>query len=224
MTRRYLEPLEERIRRAPALWLWMHRLWRLTLREGQPDRLALNWRLAGLSPDATPVDVDSLPAALRPGVRGLFTDEFLEQAENAVIVADGPTGSRGAKAIAEALLRAGHRVRLPTAVELARELVKARHTSELGRAYRELDVNDLLIVRDLGGEALASEEADALVRLIEQRCGRRSTLITSHLAVEDWGRLLGNEAVTGTLRRCFAEEVTVLQSESTSSDALPAMS
>ena len=53
---------------------------------------------------APPMDLDTLPAALRPGVRDLFTDEFLEQAKNAVIVADGPTGALCAKAIAEQTL------------------------------------------------------------------------------------------------------------------------
>ena len=142
----------------------------------------------------------------------MITDEFLEAAKNAVIVADGPTASLCGKAIAETLLRAGHRVRLPTAVELARELLKAREASELGRAYRELDVNDLLIVRDLGVDSLSSEETDALARLAEQRSGRRSTLITTHLPVEDWGRLFGDGKEARTFRRCFAEGATVLSS------------
>ena len=113
--------------------------------------------------------------------------------------------------MAEAVLRAGHRVRFATPVEIADELIAARSESELARVYRELDICDLLVLYDLGREPLSAGGARELVELFAQRDGRRSTLVTTEIAVRDWERIFGDTASTQAVRRSLVERSVLLE-------------
>ena len=60
----------------------------------------------------------------------------------------------------------------------------------------------LLIIDDLGMRQLPFSAAEDLLELIMRRYERGSTLLTSNRPVDDWGKLLGdNAAVTAMLDR-----------------------
>ena len=60
----------------------------------------------------------------------------------------------------------------------------------------------LLIIDDLGMRKLPSAAAEELLEIVMRRYERASTLLTSNRPVEDWGKLLGdNAAVTAMLDR-----------------------
>lgn len=60
----------------------------------------------------------------------------------------------------------------------------------------------LLIIDDLGMRKLPATAAEDLLEVIMRRYERTSTLLTSNRPIEDWGRLLGdNAAVTAMLDR-----------------------
>lgn len=68
----------------------------------------------------------------------------------------------------------------------------------------------LLIIDDLGMRKLPSSAAEDLLELIMRRCERCSTLITSNRPVEDWGKLLGdNAAVSAMLDRLLHHAVVL---------------
>jgi hypothetical protein len=205
LTRRYLEPLERQIRERPELWLWMHRLWRLTQREWRPNILAINRRLSGQQPPESPIELDD-------AVRPLTDVDFLEQAENAVVVAGWEAGTRTGRGLVEAALEAGHRVRFVAATELAHELAAARSDSELDRVYRELDVFDLLLLDGLGREPLTPGYARELVELLAQREGRRSTVVTTRVVVREWERVFGDAASAQAARESLGERQVLLPS------------
>ena len=67
---------------------------------------------------------------------------------------------------------------------------------------KELSAAPLLIVDDLGMRKLPHTAAEDLLELVMRRYERASTLLTSNRPVEDWGKLLGdNAAVTAMLDR-----------------------
>ena len=198
MMRRCLEPLEQRIRQKPELWLWMHRLWRLTQRESRADLLAFNRKVSGLEPEAAAIELDEALVALTGS-------EFLERADNAVVVAEWDVGRRAGRAVAERVLQSGHRVRFVGAAEFADELSAARSGSALARAYRDLDVCDLLVVDGLGRESLAEDRARELAELFAQRHGRRSTVVTTRVAPDDWEQIFGSVAATESARQSVGE-------------------
>lgn len=60
----------------------------------------------------------------------------------------------------------------------------------------------LLIIDDLGMRRFPLTEAEDLLEIIIRRCEQASTILTSNRPIEDWGKLLGdNAAVTAMLGR-----------------------
>ena len=64
---------------------------------------------------------------------------------------------------------------------------------------RELGNADLLIIDDLGMRKLPPTAAEDLLELVMRRYERASTIITSNRPVEDWGKLLGDNAAISAL-------------------------
>ena len=63
----------------------------------------------------------------------------------------------------------------------------------------ELATVPLLIVDDLGMRKLPATAAEDLFELIMRRYERASTLLTSNRPVDDWGKLLGDDATVAAL-------------------------
>ena len=134
--------------------------------------------------------------------RGLDRGLVLRLAEGAwvrrheVVLLTGPTGSGKtwiACALGHQACRQGHRVRylrLPRL--LGEDLVKARADGSYGRLFQQLARADLLILDDWGLAPLGDRERRDLLELVEDRVGRRATLVTSQLPVEHWHEQIGN--------------------------------
>ncbi len=133
----------------------------------------------------------------------LTTGRFVTQHEDALFLGPPGTGkSHIAQAIGHAAIRQGHRVVYREAHVLVEELTEA--TVDGTRAARIADLSSvpLLIIDDLGMRKLPHSAAEDLLELVMRRYERQSTLITSNRPVEDWGKLLGdNAAVSAMLDR-----------------------
>jgi DNA replication protein DnaC len=57
----------------------------------------------------------------------------------------------------------------------------------------------LLILDDLGMRKLPLTAAEDLLEIIMRRSERTSTIVTSNRPVEDWGKLLGDEAAVSAI-------------------------
>ena len=103
-------------------------------------------------------------------------------------------------------------MRFVGAYELANELSEARSGAELARVYRELDVCDLLVVDGLGRESLVEDRARELAELLAQRHGRRSTIVTTRVAPDDWEQIFGSVALSESARQSVGNTLTFLNS------------
>jgi DNA replication protein DnaC len=75
---------------------------------------------------------------------------------------------------------------------LGEELVRARADGSYGKLLQQLAKTDLLILDDWGLAPLGVRERRDLLEIVEERAGRRATLVTSQIPVEHWHELVGD--------------------------------
>ena len=75
---------------------------------------------------------------------------------------------------------------------LFEELALARGDGRHPRLLRNLGRADLLILDDWGLEPLDAAARHDLLEILEERYGRRSTMITSQLPVDRWHEIIGD--------------------------------
>jgi DNA replication protein DnaC len=133
----------------------------------------------------------------------LATARFITQREDALFL--GPPGSGKshiAQAIGHAAIQQGHRVLYRETHVLLEELTAASVDGTRAERIAFLATVPLLIIDDLGMRKLPHSAAEDLLELIMRRHERQSTMLTSNRPVEDWGKVLGdNAAVSAMLDR-----------------------
>lgn len=159
----------------------------------QQARLPWDWSLETF-PFAQQASVD--PSQIR-ALAGL---QFIERADNLVLVGPPGTGKTG---LAIGLLRAavvnGYRARFYNAQDLIDELYASLADHSTARLIKRLAAYDVLAIDELGYMNLKPEHANALFKLLEQRYCRKATLITTNLDFEQWYELFRNKPLVDAL-------------------------
>jgi DNA replication protein DnaC len=161
---------------------------------------------ARLPPDKTidSFDFEAVPMVSKAQVMALAAgDSWLKRGAN--LLAFGPPGtgkSHLAQAIGRAAIQQGHRVIYREAHVLIEEIADAGLDGTRKQYIADMAAVPLLIVDDLGMRKLPHTAAEDLLELVMRRYERASTILTSNRPVDDWGKLLGdNAAVTALLDR-----------------------
>jgi DNA replication protein DnaC len=133
----------------------------------------------------------------------LATARFVAQREDVLLLGPPGTGkSHLAQAIGRAAIQQGHRVIYREAHVLIEEIADAALDGTRKQYLADMAAVPLLIVDDLGMRKLPQTAAEDLLELVMRRYERASTILTSNRPVDDWGKLLGdNAAVTALLDR-----------------------
>jgi len=114
----------------------------------------------------------------------------------------GPTGvgkAFVACALAHAALRHDHRALYLRVPRLLDELVLARADGRLPRLMAAWAKIDVLVLDDFGLQPLTAAQAADLLEVIEDRHGRRSTIVTSQLPVGHWHESLGEPTIADAI-------------------------
>ena len=128
----------------------------------------------------------------------LATLGFIQKGENALLIGTPGTGkSHIAKAIANGALENSYKVAYREANKLFEQLFEAKQLGEHKKTHRYFTNIDLLVIDDLFlKKKLPQNATDEFQEIIFNRYEmKKSTLITSNRAVDDWGEALGDQAV-----------------------------
>ena len=79
---------------------------------------------------------------------------------------------------------------------LFEDLALARGDGRHPRILRNLGRADLLILDDWGLEPLDAAARHDLLEILEERYGRRSSVITSQLPIDRWHEIIGNSTLS----------------------------
>ncbi len=158
-------------------------------------RLAARLRYARLRQQACVEDVDyRFPRGLdRALFQKLAQGDWIAAHDNLTLV--GPTGvgkSWLASALGHKACRDNRSVLYQRVPRLFEDLALARGDGRHPRLLRNLGRTDLLIVDDWGLEPLDAAARHDLLEILEERYGRRSTMVTSQLPIERWHEIIGD--------------------------------
>jgi DNA replication protein DnaC len=133
----------------------------------------------------------------------LATARFMARHEDGLFLGPPGTGkSHLAQAIGQAVITQGYRVIYREAHLLLEEIADATLDGIRKEHMELLATVPLLIIDDLGMRTLPSTAAEELLEIVMRRYERTSTFLTSNRPIEDWGKMLGdNAAVTAMLDR-----------------------
>lgn len=148
-------------------------------------------------------DFDFQPGLDKALVLELATLAWVDRQEDLVLVGQSGVGkSHIGKALCLVGCKQQRRVRYTTCADMMSELFASMADGSLSETLKRYTRPELLLVDDLGYDPLEQEhtrEAQLLYKVLEARHGRRSTIITSNLSVEDWASYLGNHYLTVAL-------------------------
>ena len=161
----------------------------------QDKRFTSRLRTARLRQQAAVEDVDyRSPRGLdRALFQKLAEGDWIKGHDNLVLV--GPTGvgkSWLAAALGHKACRDNQSVLYQRVPRLFEDLALGRGDGRHPRLLRSLGRADLLILDDWGLEPLDAGARHDLLEILEERYGRRSTMITSQLPVDRWHDIIGD--------------------------------
>ena len=153
----------------------------------------------------------------RPAIEDLLTLKFLDKAENVIIL--GPSGvgkTMLAKNLAHRALLKGHSAIFITASELLSDLAAQDSPSALARRLRYYTLPQLLVIDELGYLASSSEHADLLFEVITKRYERKSTIVTTNKAFNNWQEVFPNASCVVALidRLIHSSEIVAIAADS----------
>lgn len=165
-------------------------------------RLVNRLRQAHLREPATIEDLDfrhprGLDKAL---VLSLADGDWLRRHRNVLVT--GPTGTGKTYlgcALAHQACREGFSARYVRLPRLLAELALGRGDGRYGKFLLALAKTDLLVLDDFGLAPFVDSERHDLLEILEERHGRRSTLVTSQLPVSSWHAALADPTLADAI-------------------------
>lgn len=174
---------------------WLGLLIESELSHRRDKRLAARLRYAKLRHNAVVEDIDY--RAQRGLDRGLLQTlidgSWINRHDNLVLT--GPTGvgkSWIASALGHKACRDNRSVLYLRAPKLFSELALAHGDGRYARLLRSLVSPQLLIIDDWGLEPLDAGARRDLLEILEDRYGRRSTIVTSQIPVDRWHHVIND--------------------------------
>jgi DNA replication protein DnaC len=150
-------------------------------------------------------DLETFPWERQPGVKKTQVEQlaeldFVPSATNIVFV--GPTGV-GKTGLASALLlcalRRGYRGLFIKAQDLFDEMYRSLADHSSRKLLNRWAGLDLIVIDEMGYLNLRPEQTNIFFKLMEERYGRKATIITTNLEYDEWYAFLGNKEMVAAL-------------------------
>ena len=130
----------------------------------------------------------------------LSSCEWINKKQNIII-----TGSTGlgksflASALGQQACQRGHKVYYRNCSKLFDELKLAKADGSYIKEVNRIEKLELLILDDFGIKPLDTGQRLTLLELLEDRHGKRSTIITSQLPVKSWHEAIGDPTIADAI-------------------------
>lgn len=150
-------------------------------------------------------DLETFPWDRQPGVdkavmEQLATLDFVARAANLVFIGDTGVGKTGlASAIVMRALQAGHRALFIKAQDLFDDMYRSLADHSSRALINRLMRVDLLLIDEMGYLNLRPEQSNIFFKLMEERYGKKATIITTNLEYEQWHDFLGHKEMVAAL-------------------------
>lgn len=218
--RRTREILDEHLQRAeqegPSYADFLRRLLRSELQAQQMRFLGYRIKRAKLPEDWA---LESFPWHRQPGVQRAVIEQlarldFMDRASNIVFVGPTGVGKTGLSiGILLKALQAGHRGLFVKAQDLFDEMYASLADRSSRKLLDRLSRMELLVIDEMGYLNLRPEQSNIFFKLMEERYGRKSTIITTNLHYEDWYGFLGQKEMVGALLDRLRHRCTTVKIE-----------
>ena len=130
----------------------------------------------------------------------LSSCDFIRQKQNILV-----TGSTGvgksfiASAIGYKACMSGYKVMYFSAGKLFAKLKMAKGDGSYLKEIDRIEKQDLIILDDFGLQPLDSHKREFFMEIIEDRHGKRSTIIASQLPVSAWHEVIGEQTIADAI-------------------------
>jgi DNA replication protein DnaC len=151
------------------------------------------------------------PSTNKRQVMELATSRFIHQAENVLFI--GPPGvgkSHLCNALALCAIHNGYTVFYRNAFDLVDEMAEAFRNDARKKYVSNLTRQDLLIIDEFGMKQMPKNAADDILEIIHRRYNHGSTIITTNRPLEDWGKILGDNAATSAILDRFLDKAQII--------------
>jgi len=149
--------------------------------------------------------LETFPWKEQPGVSKAQIEQlaelgFIPRAANLVFIGDTGVGKTGlASAILLRALQRGYRGLFIKAQDLFDDMYRSLADHSSRALIDKLMRVDLLLIDEMGYLNLRPEQSNIFFKLMEERYGKKATIITTNLAYDDWYGFLGQKEMVGAL-------------------------
>jgi DNA replication protein DnaC len=162
------------------------------------------FKASGLTerPTLTEFDWGFNPKLPKKEIYELVSGKFIRDGDDALLIGSPGTGkSHIAKTVANAAIQSGYKVVYREAHTFFEDLFEAAQLKRRKKVTKFFSETDLLVIDDLFlRKNLPDQAADDLLDIIMNRySSRKSSMITSNRPLEDWGKLLRDNAASSVI-------------------------
>lgn len=133
-------------------------------------------------------------------VQRLSTCEFIKKGEDLFITGSTGTGkSFLASALGQQACLLGYKILYTNTAKLMSHLKMAKADGAHLRELSKIEKQDALILDDFGVQPFDAASRSLLLDIIEDRHGKRSTIITAQLPVKKWHEVIGEKTIADAI-------------------------
>ena len=166
--------------------------------------LETRFKASGLRerPTLTEFDWSFNPKLPKKEIYELVSGKFIRDGGDALLIGSPGTGkSHIAKTVAHAAIQAGYKVVYREAHTFFEDLFESTQLRRRKKQVKLFSETDLLVIDDLFLRKRVPEQAadDLLETILNRYSSKKSCLLTSNRPLEDWGKLLRDNAASSAI-------------------------